>query len=196
MNKHGALPPGTSTTPTQPVRLSTTVRKFGLLDGMILVAALAIAFGLHRFLTGNMGFGFDYVGAAKGSIYILGLPYLGCLSVALFVISVRPPRAPWRRFTSHPGAMACLAASAACLACIIISIIYKFLPQSQNEFGDRILVSIWPVETAGVVAGAWLMMLLGQRWRTERTWIDRAGRLLGGLWLLWGVYFFVVLVMQ
>ena len=33
------------------------------------------------------------------------------------------------------------------------------------------------------VAAIWLVLVLSGRWRTERSWIDRLGRLLGVVWI-------------
>jgi hypothetical protein len=34
------------------------------------------------------------------------------------------------------------------------------------------------------VAGAWLALALSGRWRPERDWLDRAGRVLGVCWIV------------
>jgi hypothetical protein len=39
------------------------------------------------------------------------------------------------------------------------------------------------------VAGAWLALLLAKAWRSERTWVDRAGRGLGWFWILTALHF-------
>ncbi len=46
------------------------------------------------------------------------------------------------------------------------------------------------------VVGAWLALALSGRWRTETSWIDRLGRLLGWLWvgvtvLNWSGYYLI-----
>jgi hypothetical protein len=33
------------------------------------------------------------------------------------------------------------------------------------------------------VAAIWLLLVLSGRWRPERSWIDRLGRLLGVVWI-------------
>jgi hypothetical protein len=38
-------------------------------------------------------------------------------------------------------------------------------------------------ETGLAVAAAWMALLLTGRWRAEPSWIDRAGRILGVLWI-------------
>jgi hypothetical protein len=40
-----------------------------------------------------------------------------------------------------------------------------------------------------VVAAAWLLLWLGNGWRSESSWIDRAGRTLGFYWIVSGVFF-------
>src|SRR5262245_54032501 len=42
-----------------------------------------------------------------------------------------------------------------------------------TAYGDRV---------GFAVSGAWLTLWLSGRWRPERTWIDRLGRVMGWLW--------------
>jgi hypothetical protein len=37
----------------------------------------------------------------------------------------------------------------------------------------------------------WLVLALGQRWSADPTWIDRTGRVIGGLWIIVSLLYFV-----
>jgi hypothetical protein len=48
------------------------------------------------------------------------------------------------------------------------------------------LINLWLFSsqwTGTAVLSAWTVLLLGGRWRTERSWIDRSGRALGLCWI-------------
>ena len=50
------------------------------------------------------------------------------------------------------------------------------------RFSDDCSIAMLYVGDA--VAGAWLALVFGRRWRPEAGWIDRGGRLLGAYWIL------------
>jgi hypothetical protein len=49
-------------------------------------------------------------------------------------------------------------------------------------FGVTVVTFAWPCGSA--VAAVWLMLAISGRWRPQRTWIDRLGRVLGWVWIL------------
>jgi hypothetical protein len=53
---------------------------------------------------------------------------------------------------------------------------------SQLMVAQLSLLSYTP-EAGFAVAGAWLALALGGRWRPEPSWIDRLGRAVGWLWI-------------
>ncbi len=97
-------------------RHSASIRKFNLLDAMILVAATAAGLGLLRmFLAGGRFFlGSPFQG--RFSYYVqsgieASYPFLMMWTFALFVLGLRQPRPPVRRLVRQPGMAACAAAS-------------------------------------------------------------------------------------
>jgi hypothetical protein len=44
-----------------------------------------------------------------------------------------------------------------------------------------------PQEFGLAVASVWLILILSGRWRSHPDWIDRLGRGLGALWMLWAL---------
>jgi hypothetical protein len=54
-------------------------------------------------------------------------------------------------------------------------------PRNLLFEGDHILDTM---ATIGVsIAASWFLLLITGRWRSERSWIDRAGRALGWYWI-------------
>src|SRR3954465_378493 len=82
-------------------------RRFTLLDGMILTAAIAAGFAVDRTVLAAIGL--DGTVAQRIRLgYHLIVPQLGCLTLALLAIRRRPPRPDLGRLTCHPGFVAML----------------------------------------------------------------------------------------
>jgi hypothetical protein len=168
-------------------------RPFNLQDAIILVAASSVGFiplrrslpdleanlnelaqelslGLwdnHRlwyFLFGTPRLAYRL---ASGVFHVL-FPFLVCWTAALVVMRLRSPRPPWRDLVRQPGLWACLAA-------VVAEVAFPW----WDYFGVRLPAIIVP----GAVALAWLALVLTRAWRPERSWIDRAGRIMGLVWL-------------
>ena len=99
--------------------------------------------------------------------------FFPCLLVGSFCfICVRllPPRPPWAAIFRQPGWCACLG-----------SIVGVMLGYAEGVVIEN------PVPSAIVpstVAVAWLVLAVSRKWQAEPSWIDRAGRLVGVLWLV------------
>jgi hypothetical protein len=181
-------------------------RPFGLVDAMIMVAALAVGLWVNR--TDWLGFASLWYGDAYDRIQrVLSLltPHVAAATMALVAIRMRRPRPPLRRLLRSPGAVACTVASAAIvlIVCWAVSALalgrgitfsqhIELLPYTGRGHGrgggtrypfSGKLLTTYGDHVAFAVAGAWLSLLLAGRWRPERTWIDRAGRALGWIWL-------------
>jgi hypothetical protein len=110
-------------------------------------------------------------------------PFLISTAAGLLISRLAQPRPPWRRLFRQPGLVACLVI----LADLAIGIIFNFgrswietlkLPGVNFTFDWYMDVS-W---SSGMeVALAWTILALARAWRPEPSWIDRAGRCLGGL---------------
>jgi hypothetical protein len=158
-------------------------RRFGLLDVMILVAAMAVWLAATRHLAsktnqfsharGLIRFAHDLIGAL-----------LFLLSSACLLIRLRPPRPARRRLWCQPG----FAASAAAVLGVVIN---KMAWGISNHarlggwglFDMLVFWRSWPC-SGPAVAGAWLVLIVAGRWRAERSGIDRLGRVLGACWLV------------
>jgi len=170
------------------------LRKFGILDAIILVVATAAGFGVIR--ARESVFAAATVFSARSGIVERGtaatIPFLMAWTLAFLVLRLRRPRPRLRRLARQPGMAACVAAMPAMayasvwtpLIAIKFGAIQRawqkgFLPDARSFFfstyGD--LVAFW-------VVGAWLTLALGCRWRSEPNWIDRLGTILGLAWIM------------
>jgi hypothetical protein len=133
------------------------VRRFGVGDAMVLVAAVTIALGMGR--EGCR----DLKSVPASSLVV---PPLATLTVAVLVMRLRRPRPPLRKLVRLQGTAACLMALSSAI----------FLP----------LVDASRDRTPLIVAGAWAWLGLKETgfWRPEPTWIDRLGRALGWAWII------------
>jgi hypothetical protein len=174
-----------------------TVRKFTLSDAMILIAALAVGLipALHNLpylgalldhLRRELGGGiwenhrlwFFLFGSPRlaeritfGTLLEL-IPFLVCWTAALLGMRLRQPRPRWRDLTRQPGLWSCAA-----------PLVALFAFPWWAYFGIRLPRIIVP----GAVGVAWVVLALSQQWRPERSWIDRAGRMTGLVWLAMAV---------
>ena len=122
-------------------------------------------------------------------------------SLTLVALRSRRPRPRWSRLMRQPGWIACLAASGAGVAATGLDWVGRSYGDSigyRSRWGwgfDPSDVETPPVvrlqafTTVGLVVGlvvltSWLILALGGRWRAERSWVDRAGRVVGVIWLL------------
>ncbi len=110
-------------------------------------------------------------------------------------------RRPFRLFAQSPGAIACLLASAVLLATayhLAVSYQAEYVRHDmQNVFWSmgywNALFSSPPIAIGLLILAAWNLLALCGRWKTERTWIDRWGRVLGVCWVGWAVVNTIVL---
>ena len=172
-------------------------RRITLLDLLILIAATGRArlcgclrycisgLDAHEILSrrpGRQNRELHYKGAETYASTLLS-PW----SFALLVLSLRPPRPPYRRIARDPGFIACAAATAGV-------VLYLALCSMQIAFGKLAINpgSIWRIalgfanSASLMVAGSWLSLALGGRWRMEPSWLGWAGGILGIAWL--GLY--------
>jgi len=174
---------------------SPPVRRFGVMDTVILVAALAVAATSIRpfvqFGTGMVSFFEEYFPSVKRTAYtdvVLNAvePWLAALTVAFIVIRLRRPRPPFRRLVRQPGMAACLAVlTLMAVNCVAVGTALAILgtPREEEALYGRFVMPILH-KAGGGVAAVWLVMGLARVCRPEPGWIDRAGRLLGLCWVL------------
>ncbi len=166
-------------------------RKFTILDGMILVAAIACGFAIHRAIPDMSGWGIlgeNWLGRNARDSIRAALPFLLMLTLGTLVMRLRRPRPRWRALARQPGTAAC------CATVVPIALhIGLYADQSRIRPGNDALMGypwFWSLVESGAasaglwVLAAWLAMAISGRRRPERSWIDRLGRIVGLGWLL------------
>lgn len=201
------LPPGAAM-PSPPVR------RFTLFDGMVLIAATGVGIAWTR-ATAN-----DFIvvlPAPDNLMYALdwhvrgltiGLPCLLAWTVAILGLRLRQPRVRRRLLTRQPGLVACLIAVIMTAFGGAILGVFLFLGSIHFDIGTarppqvravsdlaEVLALTSPMIQSGVLC-AWITLALSGCWRPERSWIDRAGRLLGVLWILGLPFTMMVWIME
>lgn len=181
---------------------SRSPRPFTILDGMILVAAVACAFGLHRAVVDAVHSHAYNTFAMVSRLQDLSqrvleveFPLLVTLTPAVLVMRLRRPRPRWRRLLRQPGMVACCAAILPIAGALLgLRQFFRFLSDTTViDRGDIISYRIGPplgvlFGSVGApvgfwVLGAWLILALSGRRRPEKSGIDRVGRLVGIGWI-------------
>src|SRR5262249_4351146 len=116
-------------------------------------------------------------------------------TVALLILRLRAPRPSARRLARQPGAMALASATLVAATCLVALGLAGVACSLMGGFEWSLAFfvdSAWGVRIYSLiliglpgwgVAGAWLTLIVGGRWRPEPSWIDRAGRLAGVVWI-------------
>jgi hypothetical protein len=169
-------------------RLGPPCRRFGLLDGMILVGFAAVGFagfkaGLELYSE------IDYQVQMSFEAVLLLATWL------VLIYRLRRPRPSIRILTRQPGAVACFAV-------VVVHVILGFQASIMAIAPPMVLpagVRVWPgpglliwwflssmnTPYGAVVLVCWALLVLGRRWRPELGWIDRLGRWIGWVWIIW-----------
>jgi hypothetical protein len=177
------------------------VRRFGIADGLIVIAGVAAGLGLVRSINPNVTANslWSVIFEPRGGwtpwyalqvvsefCVVFFTPFVGVWTLACLLVQLRKPRP--RRLRRSPGFVACLLPTLG--AALTISITWICLgttawtPTHRNQ-GDY--------ETAQVVGGlfagssvvwAWTAMKLCGIFHPRPTWTDRLGRLTGLAWIV------------
>jgi hypothetical protein len=124
---------------------------------------------------------------------LFGLPLVLAWTVAILVLRLLPPRPSRRHLRRQPGMIASLTVTgtavlgAAFLGIAILVSSNWAIPRFmlwgfRAEFHGLPLVFVPAIQT-GLLC-SWMTLAVSGRWRAERSWIDRAGRLIGIVWLV------------
>jgi len=158
---------------------------------MVLVAATAAGLGMERFTLAPEISDWPGMLALSTAQLVAGgirlglvavVPVLATWTLALAALQLRQPRPRLRRLTRQPGFVACVTASAALAVCGL-SVLPPLAAGNQFIQFRLLRLSSYSAEVSFAVAGAWLALALGGRWRPEPTWPDRLGRALGASWI-------------
>jgi hypothetical protein len=123
-------------------------------------------------------------------------PCMSMWTAALLSARLIHPRPPRRRLMRQPGMVASIAALVA--HSFFWLAILAMLPARSGWFREGLGVSLnefvldvcsntlvlMPYHPGLAVAAAWTIQAASGRWRPERSWVDRAGRLMGAMWIL------------
>ncbi len=198
-----------------------TPRRFGLLDAMILVAAIAIGLAWARFQGsisehlfnpfGSNLSGFGDPGEPRLTIllgrawekYALAAPVMAMLAVGLVVVRFRPPGLGLRRGLSQPGASACVAVAVvlglSTIRFLVETWLWRIEVNYQAAHGINFHGEWWegayhilrPTEPGLAVVACWSILALSRRMRCERSLIDRLGRLVAAYWIVAMVFYWI-----
>lgn len=174
-------------------------RRFTLLDALVLIAALAVGLASTRSVFGNVDF-VEYLrrdllswpagGWTLKELYGRGFvvdcllaPWLVSLSLAHCILYLIPPRPPWRRTRRRVGFLtsSIVVFVAATLAISLVTCWWASRKPGVPYMEE--LIAMWGVTMAPAVSAFWLALALSGRWRAERSWLDRLGRVLGWIWI-------------
>jgi hypothetical protein len=172
--------------------LGTPGRRFGLLDGMILVVGSAVGFACCRsVIPGSMDpiAGFSALNWTFTAVDAVGF-LLMLSSFMVLAMRLRSPRPTIRRVARQPGAAACFA-MVAFTTFRLLNVAYDLVTRNVIEYPSiesRVYHWLSPrSEDASTVAIVWMIFAFGRVGRPERSWIDRAGRVVGSCWILWAL---------
>jgi hypothetical protein len=184
-------------------------RQFTLADAMALVAAVAVGLALSRVWTRCADERRTYQSTTilyPGPLARLRpvtkravqyWPVVAALSPTLLALRTRRPRPRRRRLFAPPGVTACATATIAIALQGLMNVLHylglslesshwKWIELDHLYVLDLTLATIGALSsmTVGIaVAAAWGSTALAGRWQPESSWIDRAGRVVGLLWL-------------
>jgi hypothetical protein len=179
-----------------------TERPFGIADALIVIAAIALGLTVTRSLVpgltpqmlwdafaaipqAELTFWGVMAGAAEaGSLLVI--PTYTFTTLACLAMRLRAPRPAQHRFVRQPGAMACLAVTCTIALATGPVVAIRMYAASENPGSQDFIVAVYMVAAflgVGIVS-CWTAMALSGRWRPERTWIDRLGRLIGLGWVV------------
>lgn len=155
--------------------------RFRIVDGMVLIAAVAAGLGLTRFIGRD-----DTRGIAPG----VGWhgPIVLALSWAVAALGWSRRGLARRRAFRAPGVPACTAvaiASAMALAATSHNLIGGNFRGLASAHVWRVL-ALWatgPNLMAVAILATWAVLAVNGRWRPRRDWLDRLGIALGLVWI-------------
>jgi hypothetical protein len=181
-------------------------RRFTLVDAMVLIAASGIGFvmvreyldhlyGRHVALTPPHNFQIDYWWRYATFLVRIFAPLATSLSLALWVPRLKSPRPGRVRLLMQPGMIASTAVVVGTIL-FLIKVLTNAVFLHWSATGVSRLQDLWLIHlpySGELVAVTWILLLATGRWRSESSWIDRAGRVLGVYWIVSALFFDLLL---
>jgi hypothetical protein len=181
----------------------STPRRFTLLDAMVLIAVTAVALvPIRLYLWENLHPPENW---SASELMRMGLdanivlvPPALALTLALWLLRMKPPRPRLRRVFRQPGLAASTTMLVSTVASLISFILYISINQDFSHFGFQSVdeINLWArigmvplFLSGGGVAAVWIVLWLSGTWRAEPRWIDRAGTAIGVYWVTLSVLF-------
>jgi hypothetical protein len=160
--------------------MTGTARRFGLLDAVVLMAALALAFYLVRICLYETAPILKHRSALRLSfaVRITHDVYAACIAAlggAMIVLRLRRPRPRLMDVLRQPGFAGCIASTLVFGTCILSTM------PNQDVSSVLFLASI---ANAYVITGVWFAVLYANFWHPEHGWIDRMARVVCVSWLV------------
>jgi hypothetical protein len=168
----------------------TWQRQFHILDGILLIAAMAVGIAPTRQTTILYVIEEKFVnkffpdGARHpleaGSMSDLGVYFFAPFSLALAIFYFWLPGMKRGRLLTKPGFVAVVTASMVMILRLTQFEIDIALDPPEQFGICRLIYFVTTCPPAAIaVISAWIMMCMVGRWRAERSWVDRAGRAIG-----------------
>jgi hypothetical protein len=186
-------------------RAAAPRRRFQIADAMILVAATAMGCGLMLSIARmakrspydwfaeliSQEPWYDLV-ADSGKITALALltmPLVVMVTLALLPIWLVGTRLRFRRLARRPGLMASCASSLAMVFLALPVLVGALAGGVRCDGLSRLLALEEGILSATIFGGlavlvSWMTLVVGGRWRSEATWLDRLGRAMGLYWIM------------
>jgi hypothetical protein len=170
-------------------RDGTPNRRFTIADLLVLVAATGAGLTMFRpYLASLAGAGYQNAQQLRTIETIYGAWSLiaAWWMIVLLLLQYHGPHPRRGRLARRPGHAACCVAAVA----LVVGAVHE---ASRVAFADLTGVpfsfhQLWITASARVgpaIAGAWLLLALSGRWKSDPGWMDRLGRLLGCCWIGW-----------
>jgi hypothetical protein len=175
--------------------VSSVRRRFTIFDLAVLAAATMAGFGIFHLLgiseaIRGQSYGTNWQSGKVDRAILYAVPFLIAWTFAFPFIRLCKPRPRIRKLLRQPGMAGCTAGSIA----ILYELIWMSLTAATHYASSAILVGFLPTPIGFLrlcgdlvclwLAGAWMVLLIGRRWRAERDWVDRLGRILCFAWIV------------
>ncbi len=179
------------------------IRRFTLIDAMVLIAATALSLVLireyvdylqNRRILSVLTRDWSLASLWRWGTLLSGAlaPLAVSLSLALWLLRLEKLKPSVRRLLRQPGMMASSAAVIATSLFLVKALFSQYYLSQASSSRMLPLEGLWMVRlpwNGEVVAVVWLLLWASGSWRSEPSWIDRAGRALGVYWIVSGVFF-------
>ena len=164
------------------------MRRFHILDGLLLTATLAAAFALHHWLTSVIPRDDSTLTKVMDARTLAALTTMMVTwTLSLLVLLDRPRRSD---ALNSPGKIAVIAIAVASVASIVMS--WEILFRSQLPVSMRVLFLpldfiSQPSTPACLVVCSWAMLYRSRAEKPKSDWLNTAGIIVGATWIAFAI---------